>query len=91
LKVTGRVVFDDTAGNLVGTESSSVGPPGYPFGESRVETEYAPVTISDRELILPTKTVMTVVRGKRRYQSEIQFSGYRKYQADTSIRFDGGR
>ena len=91
LKVTGRIVFDDTAGALVRTESSSVGPPGYPFGEVRVETYYAPVSISDRELILPTKAVMTTVRGKRRYQSEIQFSGYRKYQADTTIRFDDGR
>jgi hypothetical protein len=89
LKVTGRIVFDETAGNLVRTESSSVGPPGYPFGEVRVETDYAPVTISDRELTLPTKAVMTTARGKRLYLSEIQFSGYRKYQADTTIRFDG--
>jgi len=91
LKVTGRIVFDDTAGNLVRTESSSVGPPGYPFGEVRVETDYALVTISDRELILPTKAVMTTARGKRRYRSEIQFSGYRKYQADAKIRFDDKR
>jgi hypothetical protein len=68
-----------------------VGPPGYPFTEVRVETDYAPVIISDRELILPTKAVVTAVRGKRQDKSEIQFSGYRKYQADTSIRFDGGR
>jgi hypothetical protein len=88
LQVAGQIIFDDTAGDLVRTESSSVGPRGYPFGETRVETDYAPMTISDRELILPTKAVMTTVRGKRRYQSEIQFSGYRKYHADTTIRFD---
>jgi hypothetical protein len=91
LKVSGRIFFDDTAGNLVRTESSSVGPPGYPFGEVRVELEYAPVTISDRELILPTRAVMTTARGKRRYQSEIQFSGYRKYQADSRVRFGDAR
>ena len=91
LTVTGRIFFDDTAGNLVRTESSSVGPPGYPFGEVRVETDYAPVTISDREFILPAQAVMTTVRGKRRQRSEIQFSGYRKYQAEATIRFDGGR
>jgi hypothetical protein len=56
-----------------------------------VETDYAPVTISDRELILPAKAVMTSVRGKRHYRSDIQFSGYRKYQADAKIRFDDGR
>ncbi len=90
-KVTGRILFDDTTGNLVRTESSSVGPPGYPFDEARDETDYAPVTISDREWILPTKAVLTttVRGGKRRYRSEIQFSRYRKYQADSSIRFDG--
>lgn len=91
LKVTGEISFDETAGNLVRTESSSVGPPGYPFGEVRVEMYYAPVTISDRELILPTKAVTTTARGKRRYQSEIQFTGYRKYQADATVRFDEGR
>ncbi len=91
LKVTGRIFFDETAGNLVRTESSSVGPPGYPFGEVRVETDYAPVTISDREFILPTRSVMSAVRGGRSYQSEIQFTGYRKYQADTTIRFEEGR
>jgi hypothetical protein len=91
LKVTGRIFFDDTAGNLMRTESSSVGPPGYPLGEVQVETEYAPVTIAERELILPTRAVMTTVLGKRRYQSEIQFSGYRKYQVDTTIRFGDGR
>ena len=88
LKVSGRVFFDDTAGNLVRTESSSVGPPKYPFGEVRVDTDYAPVSISDRELILPTRAVMTTTRGKRRYQSDVQFSGYRKYQADSTIRFE---
>jgi hypothetical protein len=55
LKVTGRIMLDDTAGNLVRTESSNVGP-GYPFGEVRVDTDYAPVIISDRELVLPTNT-----------------------------------
>lgn len=91
LKVTGRILFDDTAGNLVRTESSSVGPPGYPFGEVRLETDYAPVTIADRELILPIRAVMTTVRGKRLYRSEIRFSAYRKYQADSTIRFEDGQ
>ena len=88
LKVSGRIFFNDAAGNLVRTESSSVGPPGYPFGEVRVETDYAPVTFADRELILPTRAVMTTARGHRRYQSDIRFSDYRKYQADATIRFD---
>ena len=87
LKVRGRIFFDDTAGNLLRTESSNVGPPGYPLGEVRVETDYAPVTVTDRELILPTRTVMTTVRGKRLYRSEIQFLSYRKYQVDTTIKF----
>ena len=91
LKVSGRIFFDEVAGNLVRTESSSVGPPGYPFGEVRVEMDYAPVTISDREFILPTKAVVTTARGKRRYQSEIQFSSYRKYQADSTIQFGEAR
>jgi hypothetical protein len=88
LTVSGRVFFDDTAGNLVRTESSSVGPPGYPFGEVRVEMDYTPVTLSDRDLILPTRAVMMTVRGKRRYQSEMEFSAYRKFEAVSTIRFN---
>lgn len=88
LKVSGRIIFDDSAGNLVRTESSSVGPPGYPLGEVRVATDYAPVSLSDRGLILPTRAVVTTAVGKRLYQSDIQFSGYRKYQIDSTIRFD---
>lgn len=91
LKVSGRIFFDEAAGNLLRTESSNVGPPGYPLGEVRVETDYAPVTVADRELILPTRTVMTTVRGKRLYRSEIQFLSYRKYQVDTTIKFGEAR
>jgi hypothetical protein len=90
LKVTGRIDFDDTAGDLIRTELSSVGPPGYPFAEVRVETDYGPVRISDRELILPRGAVVTAVSGQRKYKSEIQFLGYRKYQADATIRFNDG-
>ncbi len=91
VKISGRVFFDDTTGNLTRTESSAVGPPGYPLGELRVETDYAPVNISSRELILPTRAVMTTTMGKRRYRNETQFSGYRKYQADATVRFDDAR
>ena len=90
LKVSGRIFYDDTAGDLIRTESSSVGPPGYPLGELRLDTDYAPVTLSDRELILPTSAVMTTTRGKRRYRSEFQFLAYRKYDAGATIRFDDG-
>jgi hypothetical protein len=41
-------------------------------------------------LILPTSSVMTGTRGKQRYRSEFQFLAYRKYDADTVIRFDEG-
>jgi hypothetical protein len=91
LKVIGRIFYDDTAGDLIRTESSNTGPPGYPFGEVRVDIDYAPVTLSDRELILLTSSVMTTTRGKRRYRSEFQFLAYRKYDADTTIRFGEGR
>ena len=87
LKVSGRIFYDDTAGDLIRTESSSVGPPGYPL-ELRIDTDYEPVTLSDRELILPTSAVMTTTRGKRRYRSEVQFLAYRKYDAAATIHFD---
>jgi hypothetical protein len=91
LKVSGRIFYDDTAGNLIRTESSSVGPPGYPFGETQAETDYATVVLSDRALILPTSSVMTITRGKKRHRNEYQFSSYSKYDAGATISFDDVR
>lgn len=91
LKVTGRIFYDETAGIMVRKESSSIGPPGYPFGEVRVDTDYGSVHLSDRELILPTSSVMTTTQGKRLERSEVQFLAYRKYDAGATIRFDEGR
>lgn len=91
LKVTGRIFYDETDGVLVRMESSNIGPPGYPFGETRQELNYEPITLSGRELILPTVAVMTTARGKRLYRSEIKFLAYRKYESDSSINFGENR
>ncbi len=91
LKVSGRIFYDETAGNLIRTESSNIGPPGYPLGEVRVDTDYAPVNLSDRELILPISSVMMTTRGKRLDRSEVHFLAYRKYDAGATIRFDQER
>jgi hypothetical protein len=63
VKISGRIFFDDAAGNLIRTESSAVGPPGYPLGEVRTDIDYASVSLSGRELILPTGAVLTTTTG----------------------------
>lgn len=91
LKVTGRIFHDDSAGYLIRAESSSIGPPGYAFGEVRTETNFASVSLSDRALILPTTSIMTTKIGKRLYRGEYQFLNYRKYETDTAVRFEQER
>jgi hypothetical protein len=88
LKVSGRIFYDDTVGNLSRTESSSAGPPGYVFGEMRLETDYALVMLSDRSLILPASAVITTTRGQKRFRNEFKFSADRKYDAGATITFD---
>lgn len=88
LSVSGRIFYDDTAGNLIRTESSSVGPPGYPFGDTRVETDYAAIVLSERVLILPTSCVMTTTHRNERHRHEYQFSSYSKYDAAATVSFD---
>lgn len=63
------------------------GPSGYPFQESGWDIDYGPVTISGRELLLPVKAVARYRVDKLSSRNEIQFTGYRKYEADSTVTF----
>ena len=88
LQLTGDVYFDPLAGDVIRIEVSQQGPPGYPFKESGWEIDYAPVTLSGRELVLPVGGAVHGAWSKVLFRNEIQYRGYRKYEADSSIRFD---
>lgn len=63
-------------------------PDGYPFQESGWDIDYGVVTISGRDLVLPVKAVAGYREGKLLTRNEIQFAGYRKYDADSKVTFD---
>jgi hypothetical protein len=88
LQLTGDVYFDPLAGDVIRIEVSQQGPPGYPFKESGWEIDYAPVTLSGRELVLPIGGAVHGAIGKALFRNEVQYKGYRKYGADSSLRFD---
>lgn len=54
----------------------------------RTSIRYGPVTISDREFILPTRVENISGFDRTLTKADIRFENYRKYNADSSIRFD---
>jgi hypothetical protein len=63
-------------------------PEGYPFQESGWDIDYGQVPISGRELLLPVEAVARYRVDKMLTRNEIQFTGYRKYEADSKVTFD---
>lgn len=91
LMVTGKLFFDPSAGNVVRIEVSQEGPPGYPFKESGWTMDYEPVVLSQQELILPVSGVFHSVRGGTLFRNEIRYVDYRKYDTESSIRFEDSK
>lgn len=83
----GIVYADPSDGMPWRLEVEGVGPPGYPFQESGWDTDYRAVQISGRELVLPVKAVSRLRRGNFLARNEMQFSNYRKYEADSTVTF----
>jgi hypothetical protein len=84
----GLVFADPADGMVLRLEVETDGPLGYPYEESGWEVDYGAVTIAERQLVLPVKAVMHSRRGRFLSRNEIQFTKYRKYEADSSITFN---
>lgn len=84
----GLVFADPSEGMPLRIEAHVDPPPGYPFQDSGWDADYGPVNISGRELMLPVKGTTYVTRGKNRAKNELTFTGYRKYEADSTVTFD---
>jgi len=83
----GLVYADPSDGMVLRLELHDDGPPGYPLQDSGWDVDYGSVTISGRELILPVKAVSRERIGRLLQRNEIQFTGYRKYEADSTVKF----
>lgn len=56
----------------------------------RLEVRYGPTTIGSLEFLLPQSSVQTALFYKTWTKAEIQFQKYRKYDANSTIKFDEG-
>ena len=84
----GLVYADPSNAAVMRLETMTDAPPGYPFEESGWDVDYGVVSLSGRELLLPVRAVTHYRRGQARWKNEIQLSGYRKYEADSTVTFD---
>ncbi len=84
----GTVYADAETKQVLRLTLNSTGfPDGFPIREVHITAEYAKQKIGDGEYLLPTRTVsITVTKGDRK-KGETQFSDYRMFSADTSIKF----
>jgi hypothetical protein len=84
----GLVYADPTDGMVLRLEVQGDVPPGSLFDETGWDVDYGPMRLSGRELILPVKAVTRFRRGKSVWRNEMQFTGYRKYEADSTVTFE---
>ena len=84
----GVVYADPADGMPLRLEVQTDAPAGFGFDESGWDADYAPVTLSGRELVLPVRAVTHYHGNKAQWKNEIQLSGYRKYEADSTVKFD---
>lgn len=75
-------------GSLMRLERITDGPPGYPLRNNRHTIDYGNVDISGTQFHLPIRAVVSGQAGKFMWSNTIEFTAYRKFQTDTSIRFE---
>ena len=63
-------------------------PPGFPIQEIHETIDYSYVDISGQKFWLPLKSGLIMRNDRNGTKNEIEWRGYRKYSADTSITFD---
>lgn len=84
----GLVYANPADGMVMRLEVEGDVPPGSLFDETGWDVDYGSVTLSGRELILPVKAVTRFRRGKSMWRNEMVFTGYRKYEADSTVTFE---
>lgn len=62
--------------------------PSFPLQDVNQTIDYADTDISGQKFLLPWKSVVMMRHDRMADRNEIEFRGYRKYSADTSIKFD---
>jgi hypothetical protein len=61
---------------------------GFPLQEVHQFVDYAYTDISGQQFLLPSRAQVIMRHDRQGSKNDIQFRAYRKYSADTSIKFD---
>jgi hypothetical protein len=83
----GLIFADPDSGEMARLEAWMDAPPDFPFQEDTFVIEYGKVHISGEDFLLPVKASGHVRDGKLLAKNEIEFSNYRKYEADVTVTF----
>jgi hypothetical protein len=83
----GLIWADPDTGEMTRLEAQMNAPKDFPFQQDDFEIDYAMVHISGEQFLLPVKAKGQVRDGKLLTKNEIEFTAYRKYEADVNIRF----
>lgn len=84
----GVVYVDPDSGAVVRLELRYTGfQPRDPFRDARILLDYAQFEVGGKTYWLPARSVMTARSDEFQARSEMDFSNYRKFQADSTIKF----
>jgi hypothetical protein len=83
----GMIWADPDTGEMTRLEAQMNAPKDFPFQQDDFEIDYGMVNISGEQFLLPVKAKGQVREGKLLTKNEIEFTAYRKYEADVNIRF----
>ncbi len=83
----GLVFADPESGEMARLEATMDAPKDFPFQEDAFEIDYGTVHVSNEEFLLPVRATGHVRNGKLLTKNEIEFTEYRKYEADVTVTF----
>jgi hypothetical protein len=66
-------------------------PEGFPAREVHIDSEFAFQKIGENEFLLPVRSVSVTIADKQRRKSDSRFLDYRKFSAETEIKFGEGK
>jgi len=83
----GLIWAEPESGEMARLEAWMDAPKGFPFQEDAFEIDYGTVPIAGEDFLLPVRAVGHVRDGKLLAKNEIEFAGYRKYEAAATVTF----
>jgi len=85
---TGRVFIDEEGGMVRRLTINGTGlPPDFGLQSPSLSLDYGMVKIGEKDYLLPLRSVLQLRQGKVFVRNETAFRGYRKFEAESQIKF----